>query len=104
MSDTITTVTSAKGVPFNVRLVRQGEHYGLNDCLTHDEPATLVEFYDASQDPEKFGARGQFVSRYYTRTLLADRPQQGLCLCGHVRQWDLDAASMNTVLRWLREQ
>lgn len=45
-------VTSARGAPFNIRIVRHGERYGLDDCLTHgegahDRPFPLVEFYDA---------------------------------------------------------
>jgi hypothetical protein len=54
---------------FNVRTVLQGDRYGLNDCLTHDTARPMIEFYDARQDPEKFGERGQFVSRYYAETL-----------------------------------
>ena len=33
---------------FNVRVVRTGDAYGLNDCLINDG-APLVEFYDRRQ-------------------------------------------------------
>lgn len=54
---------------FNVRLVKQGDKYGRDDCLTHSKANPMIEFYDARQDPAKFGDRGQFVSRYYVETL-----------------------------------
>ena len=31
---------------FNVRIVNNGEKYGREFCLTHDEDKPMVEFYD----------------------------------------------------------
>ena len=62
---------------FNVRTVLQGDKYGLNNCLTHDKPEPMVEFYDARQDPKKFGEHGQFISRYYLKTLREAKDRNG---------------------------
>jgi len=90
--------------PFRMRLVPEGERYGREDCLTHDEVDPLVEFYDASQDPEKFGERGQFVARYYLSTLRERDGALGLCLDGGIPSWSVDAAFMTQVVRWLESE
>ena len=63
------------GVPFNSRIVKKGEAYGLDNCLVHEEDEPLVEFYDATYpfhaDPEG-NVLGQFVSRYYAGTLTGE--------------------------------
>src|SRR5690606_39865054 len=47
-----------------------GDSYGLNGCLIHEENDPMIEFYDTryhlSNDWEGLG---QFVSRYYLSTL-----------------------------------
>lgn len=84
-------VTNTIGVLFHVRIVRTGDRYGRNDCLTNEDQP-MIEFYDASQDPEKFGPRGQFVSRYELDTVAkVVHNGTGINLCGHVRQWFVDA-------------
>lgn len=106
--------------PWRLRLVRLGDRYGRDDCLVHEQNPhhkvdadPLVEFYDASQSVAKFGPRGQFVSRYYASTLLAgrggwrsgeNRGRGGLCLDGSVEGWNVDAAVMTQVCRWLAAQ
>ena len=76
------------------RVVKQGDRYGLNDCLGHDGDDPLVEFYDAeyrgSGEGNNFGPRGQCVSRYYWRTLCKHSRGCGLNLMGHVPKWRLD--------------
>lgn len=85
---------------FNIRLVRQGQKYGRNDCLTHEHPESLVEFYD-SRWP-KFGPLGQFVARYYLSTLMDVKG--GLNLYGGVPDWQIGATAMAQVQAWLTEQ
>jgi hypothetical protein len=80
---------------WTVCIVEEGDRYGRDDCLTHDRPDPMVEFYDAPQDPEKFGRRGQFVARYYLSTLICTRA--GLTLDCDIPAWTLDAAQMRTV-------
>ena len=85
---------------FNVRFVKTGDKYGLNDCLNNaDEP--MVEFYDSRfPDFDKTHNRGQFVSRYYAATLLASDYPGGLCLDGgHADIWSVSADGM-VVVKW----
>lgn len=35
---------NSRGIDFNVKIVRNGENYGLNNVLTHDKDDPLVEF------------------------------------------------------------
>ena len=56
--------------------IRQGDRFGLNNCLTHKEPEPMIEFYvEADNKP-------WFVSRYYMLTLIDKCKYNGLCLCG----------------------
>ena len=56
--------------------IRQGDKYGLNDCLRHKEPEPMIEFYVMADD------KPWFVSRYYVTTLLDKCKYNGLTLCG----------------------
>lgn len=100
----IDTATGPTGRPFNVRLVRQGEQYGRNGVLTHDQPDPLVEFYDATyegKDPDTFaGNLGQFVSRYYLHTLRGTdwRNARILDLDGGVPEWKVTGQSVADAL------
>jgi len=98
------------GIPFLLRIVRAGDRYGLDDCLTHphkrDSAAPLVEFYD-SRHPHT--PRGQFVSRYYVDTILGrDRwgtGTGGLCLDGgNASVWFIGEENMARVRAWLAEE
>jgi hypothetical protein len=94
----------SNAVPFNVRLVRKGDHYGLHGCLQHDDAdRPLVEFYDGRfKSAEPFSEHGQLVSRYFASTLLEPvRGSGGLNLCGGVPAWQIDSAGMAEVRRWL---
>ena len=77
------------------RIVKQGDKYGLNNCLTHDKPDSLVEFYDTSNGE-------QFVSRYYVETILGIDDGVGLMLYGGSPQWNLDGKSVDSVKNWLK--
>lgn len=94
------TLTMTRVGPWNVRLVFQGERYGLEDCLTHDADEPLIEFYDAEQRADKFGPRGQFVSRYNASTILSMAPGSGLCLYGGVPAWTAQPNQMAAVIDW----
>ena len=85
------------GRSFNVRIVRSGDKYGRDHCLTHaGEP--MVAFDDADSAGSSFGPLGQFVSRYYVSTL-AERPKHtGLNLEGGVEVWTVDEDAMELVL------
>jgi hypothetical protein len=94
-------VTNDKGRSFTVRIVRKGDRYGLNDCLTHNKAEPLVEFYDLTYT-KNFGPLGQFVSRYYLDTI-ADIPLgQGIDLMGYEPVWKIDGPTMQTVIEHAR--
>lgn len=83
---------------FNVRYVKVGERHGLNDCVTNDrEP--LVEFYDAEQSVEKFGPRGQFITRYDAMDVR--RHRFGLRLDFDIPRWTATQAQMCLISDWL---
>jgi len=102
------------GREFRVRLVNQGDAYGLGMQLTHDEPDPLVEFYDATYDfdvsPEG-EVLGQFVGRYYLSTLCGEdglsksifNGKSGLNLDGGVDVWSIDAQGVEEARRALVE-
>jgi hypothetical protein len=101
----VARVVNDKSRVFNVRLVRRGDRYGLNDCLVHDKDDPLVEFWDATYelDPRFTLGLGQFVSRYFLGTLTGkdgysghDRRVQprGIALCGHVPEWTVTSGNV----------
>ena len=89
---------------FNVRVLRKGEKYGLEDCLIHKERKPLVEFYDYRHRNDKEWKRGQFVSRYYAETLLKHDLNFGLLLYGDSPEWTVSADYMRKILAWLRQE
>ncbi len=92
-----------RGVPLWVRLVKDGERYGLEGMLVN-HGQTLVEFYDARYDFEKWiGKRGQFVTRYYLSTL-QERGARDLALDLGIPDWSVTAAEMSAILDWMGEQ
>ena len=91
----------SNGINFNVRTVNQGENYGLNGSLTHNESDPLIEFYDARFAHTEFG---QFVSRYNLSTLLELEENVGLNLYGGSPNWSIEAKEMNDVVAWLYSQ
>lgn len=98
------TVTNDVGRKFNVRLIQQGERYGRNGVLVHDEADPLVEWFDATyaNDPGFFDVNsigcGQFVSRYYLTTMLEHRPDFGLDLHGGEPVWKVSAENVRDAL------
>jgi len=104
-------VTNGAGRTFNVVAILQGERYGRNDCLTHDSPDPMVEFYDATYMDEDFDPQGQFVSRYYMSTLMGigdfSRPRQpgvGLGLSGGNDEWVVTHDNVTDALNFAWER
>lgn len=83
-----------------IRVIEQGDHYGLEDCLTHDKVEPLVEFFDTRYPHTDLG---QFVSRYSLGTMLGAKSslQAGLCLYGGVPEWAISARCFKAVHAWL---
>ena len=90
--------------PWRVRLVRQGDRYGLNRCLTHDEVEPMVEFYDRefaggrSSWGHSFPDEGEFVHWYRLSSLLK-RGGGMLNLDDGVEVWRISAEGMRVVMR-----
>lgn len=97
------------GIPFTVRVVREGEAYGMNDSQIHDSKDPLVEFYDGRYDFDRAkdgSVLGQFVSRYALSTLEGRdgiskhspiHDQTGIDLQGGVDSWSVDADFMRAL-------
>ena len=89
----------SNNITFLVNIVEKGEKYGLNNCLTHEEADSLVEFYDQRHMHTPLG---QFVSRYYMSTMLEKKDQDiGLILNGSVPEWQINKEEMTIVRDWL---
>ena len=93
---------------YNVRIVRKGDRFGRDDCLTHDDDRPMVEFYDSNHPTDD--GRGGFVSRYYVGTLLGHEgfhggdPTGGLCLDGGQRDtYTVSDQDMHTVRTYIQE-
>ena len=89
---------------WNVRIVKTGDKYGRDMCLTNDK-APMVEFYDVRYPHTQYG---QFVSRYYISTILSQDSRggeysNGLCLDGRVPAWHVSAEDMAQVVTFLKE-
>jgi hypothetical protein len=86
------TVLNSSGTRFRVAIIRKGDSYGYQDCLTHDKDDPLIEFHTLGSDDattEKIlsvhGSKGAFVSRYNLDTFTGGvwhTPGNGLCLDG----------------------
>lgn len=97
ISDNKTHIINDIGVPFNVRIVKKDENYGMSNSLTHTDDDPLVEFYDARYPFTEFG---QFVSRYFASTLL--KHNNGLCLDGYVPTWYITDKNMEDVKTFIK--
>ena len=108
MTPIYTTEPNQHERSFAVVVVTQGDQYGLNDCLTHDRPGPMVEFYDTkSAGKDGFAPHGQFVSRYNLTALLGvddwsrisyGKDHSGLDLCGHVSCWYVERDELRAAL------
>lgn len=88
-------------VPFRVRLVMQGDRYGLNDCLVHDNTDPLVEFFDQRYERQQKTDNGQFVSRYFLSTLIESK-NEGILLDTGSKDWFVDPKELNLVKHWAK--
>ena len=101
-----------------VRIVKKGQPYGQNYCLTHEEDEPLIEFYSLGdyrlpdegnlkvdeqkrqEYREKFPI-GQFVTRYYLKEIMNHRLGVGLNLYGSEPKWTLYSDSFLQIYGWL---
>ena len=94
---------------WRVHLVPEGARYGRHNNLINDNERTLIEFYDVSQDKEKF-PEGQFTGgSYYVETILSDNgysrhTEHGLSLDADIPNWFVSGDEMKEVFSWLVKQ
>lgn len=101
-------VYSEKGVPFKVVIVAKGRFYGVIKSAPLDGSFIrafvagdhMVEFYDMRYDQDR-QHHGQFVTRYYIKTILDGHPDQGLDLDGGVPEWTIPALARAKVQGYL---
>ena len=99
--------------PFSVRIVREGERYGLKMCLVHERAEPMVEFYDARYDDERFTpGLGQFIARYPASSIVNiddspysshRKPGDGIMFDAGVWEWRMDGQELSEVRAWLAE-
>ena len=90
---------NSNDINFLVRVVEDGEKYGLNQSLTHSGKEPLVEFYDSRFEDTEYG---QFISRYNKNTLIDMPSSAGLILDGNVPEWTIDSNAINEITLWLK--
>ena len=96
-------ITNKRNIPFNVRLVRQGERYGKDNGLIYADTEPAVEFFDARYDfavDTDGKVLGQFVSRYFVSTIYSSK--YGVALDGGVPAWVIEEDALAAVQEWLR--
>lgn len=93
-------VINQYGIPFNVRIVQQGDRFGRQGCLEHPDRMPLIEFYDARYtDHADWSGRGQFVTSYYLDTFFQIQ-NRGVMLDGGIPDWQLGWIEVQTVQKW----
>jgi hypothetical protein len=98
------TVTNKNGLSFNVVVVAFGDSYGRNGSLVNDNDRadSLIEFYDPRYPQEN--PIGQFIGRYYKKTLINDDRIGGLDLHGGIPEWTVDGPAMREVYSFLTKE
>lgn len=87
-------------VVFNVRIVFQGDLYGLSETMTHKVSEPIIEFYDGRFKDTKLG---RFIANHYLKVLLNRNMDNGLCLHGGFPAWNASAETMRQVTAWLKK-
>lgn len=115
----ILIVKSCTGRDIEARILRPGDAYGREDCLTWGEEAGRgitdpevrqrfhekfgkklgIEFTDVTN-----GIRNFTGGRYYLSDILQHSRSLGLCLMGGERAWDLPAEEVRRVIDWAVER
>ena len=89
---------------WTVRIVEEGDKYGLDNCLTYQKDEPVIEFYDAEHDFHKLEdgtILGQFVGRYYLSTIMEGTG--GLNLMGYEPKWTIEDFAMDTIREYIQK-
>ena len=104
--ETITVRGHLDDRDFLVLLIKKGDRYGRDMCLTNDGDP-LVSFYDKTyhHDDDEYGNfLGQHTGgTYYVKTLLDRDEEYGLNLYGGAPEWAVNVDEMKKVHEWMRE-
>ena len=102
-------VTNEDDRTFIVRVIAQGDGYGVDDYLTHEKSDVMVEFYDAEHKFDKSEVKdsspmGQYVmvSRYYLSTISRDRTT-GINLHGRHPEWNVSLENVQDVIKFAKQ-
>lgn len=87
---------------FNVRVIKEGERYGLFDCFVHDNKKPLVEFFDSRSVFSD--VLGMFVSRYFCDSFLKIPDGQGILLDTGSKDWQLDSEQVSLAKEFVMSQ
>lgn len=111
MEKVFTITDMARCQDWTVRVVFEGDRFGRDMCLVHDDAEPLIEFYDADHDLHTdtdgyfYGecvdgkVLGQFVARYSADTLLEDiKTTNGIDLHGGVPKWEIEKTCYREIL------
>lgn len=90
------TVTNDNGIPFNVVIRPEAPCAGCNKA---------VHIYDDRfHDWPSWKEFGQFVSSYYTDTILSHRDGEGINLDGGAPDWNLSAENVAAIKEFIKGQ
>jgi hypothetical protein len=95
-------VVNDAGRRFQVRCIKKGSRYGLNNCLVHDEDDPIVEFTDVTPGKSGLASDSVFVARYAASTLLAHDAGADLWMFGSNVAWRLGFEQIRQVLDWIK--
>ena len=102
MAKVFTITDMARNQDWTVRVIFEGDKYGRDMCLVHDDAEPMIEFYDADYDfdTDTDGkVLGQFVPRYCADTILEDiKTTNGIDLHGGVPKWTIEKICYREIL------
>lgn len=103
MGNKMLQITNEVGRKFIIKIIKQSDLYGLNDCLVHNDSDPMIEFYDATyKNQNGFGKCGQFVTRYFYSTLKDVELHSGIQLEGGIADWNVSAKNVRQVLNFAK--
>jgi hypothetical protein len=102
--DDILRIVNEAGRCFEVRCIRKGDHYGLHDCLIHNEDEPVIEFQDITPEETNLTPEPHFIARYPAATILQRPDHVGLWLYGYNMAWRIGGDEVQQVREWIARQ
>ncbi|MDO8453699.1 MAG: hypothetical protein Q7S59_03905 [Sulfurimonas sp.] len=98
IKNNILTVKDRTGEEHNVRIVYDGNLYGRDFCLVHNEEP-MIEFYFAKSASNNH-PYGGFISRYSVSTIM--EYECDICLDGYNPDGVIEKEQMSIIINWLK--